>query len=283
MRSAAVVTVGSFPEEVLRLMATVESGSTLTIGMQRILVVDDEPTILEMLGFNLRREGFVVEMVEDGREALAAARRNPPDLVVLDIMLPGLDGFHVCRALRQESNVPILVLSARSEEFDRVHGLELGADDYLTKPFAMRELLARVRSLLRRAQLPPTRLDADAPMGMEANREGRGGNSAAIAASLVVGSLEVDVARRRAGLGGAVLTLKPKEFDLLHYLVRNPGIVLSRDALLREVWGYDFPIDTRTVDVHIRWLRQKIEDDPSEPKRIETVRGFGYRFVPDSR
>src|SRR5215213_11389052 len=120
MRSAAVVIVGSFPEEVLRLMATVDSGSSLTVGMQRILVVDDEPTILEMLGFNLRREGFVVEMVEDGREALAAARRNPPDLVVLDIMLPGLDGFQVCRALRQESKVPILVLSARSEEFDRV-------------------------------------------------------------------------------------------------------------------------------------------------------------------
>jgi DNA-binding response OmpR family regulator len=135
-------------------MAIAEPPSSEPNAPQRILVVDDEPTIREMLGYNLRRDGFIVETADDGREALAAARRNPPDLVVLDIMLPGLDGFQVCRALRQESHVPILVLSARGEEFDRVHGLELGADDYLTKPFAMRELLARVRSLLRRAQLP---------------------------------------------------------------------------------------------------------------------------------
>ncbi len=263
-------------------MATADLSTSPLMGTQRILVVDDEPTIREMLGYNLRRDGFIVELVEDGREALAAARRNPPDLVVLDIMLPGVDGFQVCRALRQESHVPILVLSARGEEFDRVHGLELGADDYLTKPFAMRELLARVRSLLRRAQLPPTRSDSTQATNTT-NGDGGAMRTATIAAALVAGDLEVDVARRQANLGGAALTLKPKEFDLLHYLVRNPGIVLSRNALLREVWGYDFPIDTRTVDVHIRWLRQKVEEDPSQPRRIETVRGFGYRFVADPR
>jgi two-component system OmpR family response regulator len=263
-------------------MAIVEPPSSMQAATQRILVVDDEPTIREMLGYNLRRDGFVVEVAEDGREALAAARRNPPDLVVLDIMLPGMDGFQVCRALRQESNVPILVLSARGEEFDRVHGLELGADDYLTKPFAMRELLARVRSLLRRAQLPPTRSE-NGGGGLEGAPGGGPGGSGTIAAALIAGDLEVDVARRQANRAGTALTLKPKEFDLLHYLVRNPGIVLSRDALLREVWGYDYPIDTRTVDVHVRWLRQKVEDDPSAPRRIETVRGFGYRFVADPR
>ncbi len=249
---------------------------------RRILVVDDELTIREMVGYNLRRDGFDVEVVEDGREALVAARRTPPDLVVLDIMLPGLDGYQVCRALRQQSNVPILVLSARGEEFDRILGLELGADDYLTKPFAMRELLARVRSLLRRAELPPTRSEV-APQAAPNSREDAPATRAGAGQVLVSGNLEVDAARRQVKLGGEILTLKPKEFDLLHYLVRHPGIVLSRDALLREVWGYDFPIDTRTVDVHIRWLRQKIEDDPSEPKRIETVRGFGYRFLPEAR
>ena len=262
-------------------MATVEPESVLTTGTKRILVVDDEPIIRDTVGYNLRQDGYVVNMAEDGREALSSARQNPPDLVVLDIMLPGLDGYQVCRALRQESNVPILVLSARGEEFDRVLGLELGADDYLTKPFAMRELLARVRSLLRRADLPPTRGE----MHIQSTSSGRTDAPPTRAqASQVVsaGDLEVDLARRQANLGGKLLTLKPKEFDLLHYLVRHPGIVLSRDALLREVWGYDFPIDTRTVDVHIRWLRQKIEDDSSEPKRIETVRGFGYRFVPEN-
>jgi len=264
-------------------MAIVAPAMPVATETQRILVVDDEPTIREMLSYNLRRDGFIVETADDGREALALARSTPPDLVVLDIMLPGMDGFQVCRVLRQESNVPILVLSARGEEFDRVHGLELGADDYLTKPFAMRELLARVRSLLRRAQLPPTRSEATGNESASSSGNGQGGQAATavIAAALVVGNLEVDVARRRANRGGTALTLKPKEFDLLHYLVRNPGIVLSRDALLREVWGYDYPIDTRTVDVHVRWLRQKVEDDPSAPRLIETVRGFGYRFVPD--
>lgn len=246
-------------------------------GVARVLVVDDEPTLRELVSYNLKKDGFTVETAEDGRAALLAARRNPPDLVVLDVMLPGLDGFQVCRLLRQESNVPILVLSARGEEFDRVHGLELGADDYLTKPFAMRELMARVRSLLRRAQMPSTLEDGDAA-ALTTDR-----TAANSGASVVAGDLVVDVARRQASLGGVALSLKPKEFELLRYLARNPGIVLSRDALLREVWGYDFPIDTRTVDVHVRWLRQKVESDPSQPRRIETVRGFGYRFVPEPR
>ena len=249
---------------------------------RRILVVDDESTIREMVGYNLRRDGFDVELAEDGRDALVAARRTPPDLVVLDIMLPGLDGYQVCRALRQESNVPILVLSARGEEFDRVLGLELGADDYLTKQFAMRELLARVRSLLRRAELPASRGELQ-KSAVPTGRNNSPAPHSVVGQVVVAGDLEVDVARRQAILGGGLLTLKPKEFDLLHYLVRHPSIVLSRDALLREVWGYDYPIDTRTVDVHVRWLRQKIEDDPSEPKRIETVRGFGYRFLPEAR
>jgi len=244
----------------------------------RVLVVDDEPTLLEVVSFNLRREGYEVEIAEDGLVALEKARAAPPDLIVLDIMLPALDGFQVVRTLRAESVVPILVLSARGEEFDRVLGLELGADDYLTKPFAMRELLARVKSLLRRAQMPAARPDA-------ADQQAAGGQSngrytaAEETKRLVVGDLVIDSARRQASLGSVVLTLKPKEFDLLNYIVRHPGIVLSRDALLREVWGYDFPVDTRTVDVHVSWLRQKIEEDPSQPRRIETVRGHGYRFV----
>ena len=252
------------------------------ISAPRILLVDDEPALLDAVGYSLRREGYDVSVVSSGVDALAAARSGRPDLVVLDVMLPGMDGLQVCRALRSESTVPILLLSAKGEEVDRVLGLELGADDYLSKPFAMRELLARVRAMLRRARMtaPPLR---------DAN--GRGAPVVAavppppdveeIAPALTTGDLSIDPARRRATLADRPLTLKPKEFDLLHYLVRHPGIVLSRDALLRRVWGYDYPVDTRTVDVHVRWLRQKIEDDPARPRRIETVRGFGYRFVPD--
>ena len=246
----------------------------------RVLVVDDEPTLRETVGINLRRDGYLVETAADGLEALAKARANPPDLVVLDIMLPALDGFQVVRTLRAESNVPILVLSARVEEFDRVLGLELGADDYLPKPFAMRELLARVKSLIRRAQMPPHRQEARsrgdeiAAGSLPVGRDTAGGNNA-----IVAGDLLIDPARRLASLGGEPLTLKPKEFDLLHYLASHPGIVLSREAILREVWGYDFPVDTRTVDVHVSWLRQKLEGELGGRRRIETVRGYGYRFV----
>ncbi|HEY7031236.1 MAG TPA: response regulator transcription factor [Thermomicrobiales bacterium] len=248
-----------------------------------VLVVDDEATIREAIAYNLKREGLDVEQTDNGYDALDRARTTKPDLVVLDVMLPGLDGFDVCRALRAESTVPILFLSARVEEIDRILGLELGGDDYLTKPFAMRELVARVRAMLRRAQMvsvgsgtPPP------PVPSTAERSAGQSKSRPADRVLVVGDLSLDVARRIVRLRGEPVILKPKEFDLLAYLMRHPGIVLSRDALLREVWGYDYPIDTRTVDVHIRWLRLKLERDPSHPQWVETVRGYGYRFVGES-
>jgi DNA-binding response OmpR family regulator len=194
--------------------------------------------------------------------------------------MPGLNGFQVCRVLRAESTVPILLLSARGEEIDRVTGLDLGADDYLTKPFAMAELLARVRALLRRARMTSPESDL---AGLSGNGHHGSTDATRTSALLTVGDVSVDPARRYATLDGRRLSLKPKEFDLLHYFARHPGIVVSRTALLREVWGYDFPMETRTVDVHVRWLRQKIEDEPARPRRIETVRGHGYRFLPDER
>jgi DNA-binding response OmpR family regulator len=191
---------------------------------------------------------------------------------VLDIMLPGMDGFEVCRRIREHSTVPILLLSARGEEIDRVIGLEIGADDYLTKPFAMRELVARVRAMLRRARM------VRVPQ-IVAHAAHAGSPTADIDPAVVAGDIVIDVPRRVASVGDRSLALKPKEFDLLLYFARHPGIVMTRDALLREVWGYDYPVDTRTVDVHIRWLRQKIENDPAVPSRIVTVRGHGYRFL----
>lgn len=239
-----------------------------------VLVVDDEAPLRETVAYNLKREGFGVELASDGQQALDLARSGRPDLVILDIMLPHTDGLQVCRTLRAESTVPILLLSARSEEFDRVLGLELGADDYLTKPFAMRELLARVRAMLRRVQM----------QAGDGTTSGNGAGTQPLdgrdnSATLSAGDVVVDLARREATIADEQLSLKPKEFDLLTYFLRHPGIVLSRDALLREVWGYDFPIDTRTVDVHVRGLREKLEQDPSHPQRIETVRGYGYRFA----
>ncbi|HYH12536.1 MAG TPA: response regulator transcription factor [Thermomicrobiales bacterium] len=241
----------------------------------RVLVVDDEQTVREMVGLNLRADGYEVIYAGDGNEALAVARASRPDIVVLDVMLPGRDGFEVCRMLRQESSVPILLLSARGEEVDRVIGLEIGADDYLTKPFAMRELVARVRAMLRRIRMSdePSRETSDASdarMAAQGTAEER----------LEVGDITVNVSRHEATVRGTPLSLTSKEFALLQYLARHPGIVLSREAMLREVWGYDFPIGTRTVDVHISWLRQKLEEDPAKPRRILTVRGHGYRLVP---
>jgi two-component system OmpR family response regulator len=230
--------------------------------MSRILVVDDEPTLVETIRYNLKREGHEVVTATDGLLAIEAARREQPDLVILDLMLPKLDGFEVCRAIRRSQNVPILMLSAKDEEVDKVVGLELGADDYVTKPFSMRELLARVRAMLRRGQmLREEALNAqDAP-------------------SYRSGDLEVDVRQHRVFLRGSEVSLKPKEFDLLAFLVRNAGQAFTRDTLLQHVWGYDYVGDTRTVDVHIRGLREKVEVDPSEPTRLETVRGVGYRFA----
>lgn len=229
----------------------------------RILVVDDEPTVREMVGLNLQADGHEVVLAARGDVALDLARETVPDLVVLDVMLPGRDGLEVCRILRAESTVPILLLSARGEEMDRVIGLEVGADDYLTKPFAMRELSARVRAMLRRRRMASPAQD---PVDLAP-------------APLTVGDILIDPLRHEASVRGDDLTLTVKEFGLLAYLVRNAGIVLSREALLREVWGYDYPMDTRTVDVHISGLRQKLEEDPARPRRILTVRGRGYRLV----
>lgn len=237
---------------------------------ERILVVDDERNIRDSVAFSLRREGFDVVLAETGLDALDQMDTRP-DVVILDIMLPGLDGLEVCRRIRQDSSVPIILLSARGEEIDRVVGLEIGADDYLTKPFAMRELIARVRALIRRRRMDHVvRGDDDSVLAVQPE-PGQG--------AFAVGDITIDPGRRQVTVRDQPVALKKKEFDLLEYFARHPGLVMTREALLREVWGYQHHVDTRTVDVHIRWLRQKLEDDPGDPSRILTVRGHGYRFV----
>jgi len=232
---------------------------------EKILVVEDELTLQETLAYNLKRQGYDVETVGDGPSALTAARQSHPDLILLDIMLPGLDGFEVCRILRQEMNTPILMLTARDDEIDRVVGLEVGADDYLTKPFSMRELMARVKALLRRVRL--IREEIETPPATPVTSQ-----------ALVFGNLVIDIERREVRFEGQPLALKPKEYELLLYFAQNRGKVLTRDHILESVWSWDFIGDSRTVDVHVRWLREKIEPDPAEPQRIITVRGAGYRF-----
>lgn len=230
---------------------------------QKVLVVDDEPHIVELVRYNLEREGFQVSVAYDGHEALQRARSEQPDLIVLDLMLPYVDGLEVCRTLRRESTVPILVLTAKDGELDRVLGLEIGADDYVTKPFSPRELVARVRAILRRAR-PASAVAAAQPR-------------------LVAGELVLDPNTREAFLAGRPVELTAKEFDLLRLLMAHPNRVFTRDALLEHVWGYDYFGGTRTVDMHISRLRDKIEDNPASPTYIVTVRGVGYKFkVPDS-
>jgi DNA-binding response OmpR family regulator len=224
--------------------------------VKKILVVDDEPTLVATLRYNLEREKYEVITASDGQAALDAARAVRPDLIVLDLMLPGLDGLEVCRVIRKEMSVPVLMLTAKGTEVDKVVGLEIGADDYVTKPFGMRELMARVRALLRR-------VDAAPPSDRQV---------------IAAGDLKVDLARRQAFKGDQPFSLKPKEFQLLAFFLRNRGRAFTREQLLSQIWGYDFVGDTRTVDVHVRWLRQKVEDDPGAPCRIVTVRGTGYRF-----
>jgi DNA-binding response OmpR family regulator len=230
-----------------------------------VLIVEDEESLLQTLRYNLSRAGHEVRMCTNGRVALEMILENPPDLVLLDLMLPGMDGVDICRRVRGEldrprvSHVPILMLTARDEEIDKVLGLEVGADDYLTKPFSMHELLARVKAQLRRAEMDV--VPDYAPARLEA------------------GDIQIDLPARRALRGGPELRLKRREFDLLVYFVRNAGQVLNRERLLRNVWGYESPGDTRTVDVHVRWLRGKIEEDPTNPTRIQTVRGLGYLFT----
>ena len=235
----------------------------------KVLVVEDEPALLETLEYSLNRQGYAVSTATDGREALDVARTSQPDLIVLDVMLPGMDGFEVCRVLRQEMHVPIIMLTARADEVDKVVGLEVGADDYLTKPFSMRELMARVKAMLRRV-----RLDSEAQAARDASNE----RSGRPANQFLFDNLLIDLDRREVTYNDTVIHLKPKEFELLAFLAHNRGIVLSRDTILERVWGWDYGGGSRTVDVHIRWLREKIEDEPAHPNRIMTVRGVGYRF-----
>ena len=225
-----------------------------------VLVIEDEENLQEALKYNLEREGYDVLTASDGERGLGMAREKRPDLVILDIMLPVLDGLEVCRILRREHDTPIIMLTAKGEEVDRVVGLELGADDYITKPFSMRELLARLRSVLRRTRnqsredmLPSSEL-------------------------LTSGDLQVDLAGHTVRLGDKELELKPREFDLLALLVANRGRAFTRDQILERLWGQDYIGDARTVDVHIRWIRQKLETVPGSPNRIVTIRGVGYRF-----
>jgi DNA-binding response OmpR family regulator len=234
---------------------------------QKILVVEDDSTLLETISYNLERQGYQVYQAKDGLTALDRAREQALDLILLDVMLPGLDGFEVCRILRQEMNVPIMMLTARTEEIDKVVGLEMGADDYLTKPFSMRELLARVKAMLRRVRLTREDLQADGALS-DVQRQ----------SALEFNDLAIDRGRREVTLDGGSLALKPKEYDLLLFLARHAGTVLSRDLILERVWGWDFAGGSRTVDVHVRWLREKIEPNPADPVRIITVRGVGYRF-----
>jgi DNA-binding response OmpR family regulator len=236
----------------------------------KVLVVEDEAVLLETLAYNLTRQGYAVSQATTGPQALQVARDEQPDLVVLDIMLPGLDGFEVCRILRQETSVPILMLTARDDVVDKVVGLEVGADDYMTKPFSMREFLARVKALMRRERLIREEVEAEAGEG--------DGRPARQQQQLVFDDLVIDLARREVRLQGDPIRLKPKEYDLLLFLARNRGIALSRDLILERVWGWEHHGGSRTVDVHVRWLRAKIEPDPAEARRIVTVRGIGYRF-----
>jgi len=234
---------------------------------EKILVVDDEISLQETLAYNLRREGYLVDVAGDGPTALDLARQSKPDLIILDIMLPGLDGFEVCRILRKEMSTPVLMLTARDDEIDRVVGLEVGADDYLAKPFSMRELIARVKALLRRVRI------IRQEVGITTTADGT-----PLPKILTFDNLVIDMTRREVKKDNKVVALKPKEYELLTFLAQHIGQMLTREFILERVWGWDFVGDSRTVDVHVRWLREKIEVDPSDPKRIVTVRGAGYRF-----
>ncbi|ODA39583.1 response regulator transcription factor [Desulfosporosinus sp. BG] len=226
--------------------------------MAAILVVDDEEPILELLRFNLEKEGYLVSVAKDGQEALECVEKELPNLIVLDVMLPGMDGLEVCRILRLNprfQQIPIIMLTAKGEEIDTVLGLELGADDYMTKPFSPRELLARIKARLRR---------------LNSTQE--------TVAQIIRGDLRIDITGFRVHVRGEETELTPKEFELLRVFATHPGKVYSRDELLDRIWGYEYDGDTRTVDVHVRHLRLKVEKDPSNPEYIETLRGIGYRF-----
>jgi phosphate regulon transcriptional regulator PhoB len=225
----------------------------------KILVVDDEPPLLEAVSYSLRKEGFKVFMAANAEACMRQYREQQPDLIILDVMLPSASGFQVCQKIRAASDTPIILLTAKAEERDKVHGLELGADDYITKPFSIRELIARVRAVLRRR----SEKDSEAPLRL--------------------GDVEIDEGRHEVKVRGERVDLSPKEFALLVFLARNPGLVFNRQTLLDRVWGADAYVDERTVDVHVRWLRSKIEVNAGEPNYIITVRGFGYKFNAETR
>lgn len=229
----------------------------------KVLIVEDDRTLLEVLRYNLVQQGYGVLTAADGAAGLETARDAKPDLVILDVMLPKMDGYEVCRILRRETTVPIMMLTAKTDETDKVMGLEVGADDYVTKPFSMRELMARVRAMLRRAEMMKTEVQSGA---------------GATAIAFRAGEIEIDSAGHRVSRGGSGVELSRMEFALLEFLARNHGQVFTRDQLLEKVWGYDFSGDTRTVDVHVSWLRRKIEADPAHPRHLVTVRGVGYKF-----
>lgn len=231
---------------------------------EKILIVEDEVVLQETLSFNFKREGYKVGTAGDGVEGLRLARTWQPDLIILDVMLPLLDGFEVCKTLRAETDIPILLLTARVEEVDRVVGFEIGADDYITKPFSMRELIARVKTRLK--------------VYHRHSSTGTENEKNETSDEIVVGNLVIDQKRHEIRIDDKVLKLKPKEMDLLCYLVENRGRAVSRETILEKVWGWDYYGGSRTVDVHIRWLRSKIEVDPAKPTRLVTVPGLGYRF-----
>ncbi len=222
----------------------------------KILIVDDEKNIVELIKFHLKKESYRVIEAYKGKDALELFKKEKPDLIILDLMLPDMGGFEICKLIRKESKVPIIMLTAKGEEVDKILGFELGADDYLTKPFSPRELLARIKAVLKRSRMSPS----------EANE-------------MSTGSFKINIVTREIYKGDKLLELKPKEFDLLKLFLSNPGRVFSRQYLLEQIWGYDYLGDTRTVDVHVRRLRQKIEDNPDNPFYIRTVHGVGYKFV----
>ncbi|MBD0020686.1 response regulator [Gordonia pseudamarae] len=227
--------------------------------MTHVLIVEDEKALADPLAFLLRKEGFETSVINDGAQALAAFDRINPDIVLLDVMLPGMSGTEICRALRARSGVPVIMVTARDSEIDKVVGLELGADDYVTKPYSARELIARIRAVLRR---------------------GDGGDDEVAVAVLEAGPVRMDVDRHTVAVNGESITLPLKEFDLLEYLMRNAGRVLTRGQLIDRVWGADYVGDTKTLDVHVKRLRAKIEPDPGSPKHLVTVRGLGYKLEP---
>jgi two-component system, OmpR family, response regulator RegX3 len=224
----------------------------------RILLIEDEESLAESVRYNLEREGYVVSVAADGRSALERFREELPSLVILDLMLPELSGLDVCRLIRRESDVPIIMVTAKDSEADKVTGLELGADDYVTKPFSVRELTSRVRAHLRRSRMRTDEADLEQLRG---------------------GPVEMDVARHEVRIGGELVAFPPKEFELLELFLRRSGRLLTRDHLIEEVWGHDYVGDTKTLDVHVKRIRQKIEPDPHEPTHLLTVRGLGYKFV----